>query len=34
MTSMYLIRHSQPFRKLLGEYDANEVEQLRNEKIH
>ena len=32
MTTIYLIRHSQPFRKLLGEYNVNEVEQLRNEK--
>lgn len=32
MTTIYLLRHSQPFRKLLGEYNANEKEQLRNEK--
>ncbi len=32
MTTIYLLRHSQPFRKLLGEYNANEVEQIRNEK--
>lgn len=32
MTTIYLLRHSQPFRKLLGEYNVNEVEQLRNEK--
>ena len=32
MTTIYLLRRSQPFRKLLGEYSVNEVEQLRNEK--
>lgn len=32
MTTIYLIRHSQPFRQLLGEYNANEIEQIRNEK--
>lgn len=32
MTTIYLLRHSQPFRKLLGEYNVNEVEQIRNEK--
>ena len=32
MTTIYILRHSQPFRKLLGEYKANELEQLRNEK--
>ena len=32
MTTIYLIRHSIPFRKLLGLYNANEEEQLRNEK--
>src|SRR5574344_1747133 len=32
MTTIYLLRHSQPFRELLGEYNANEIEQLRNEK--
>ena len=32
MTTIYLLRHSQPFRKLLGEYNVNEIEQLRNEK--
>lgn len=32
MTIVYLLRHSQPFRKLLGEYNVNEIEQLRNEK--
>ena len=26
MTTIYLLRHSQPFRKLLGEYNVNEVE--------
>lgn len=30
MTPIYLLRHSQSFRKLLGEYNVNEVEQLRN----
>lgn len=32
MTTIYLLRHSQPFRNLLGEYNANEKEQIRNEK--
>ena len=32
MTTVYISRHSEPFRKLIGEYNANEVEQLRNEK--
>lgn len=32
MTTIYLLRHSQPFRNLLGEYNVNEVEQIRNEK--
>ena len=32
MIIIYLIRHSQPFRQLLGEYNANEIEQIRNEK--
>ena len=32
MTTIYLLRHSQPFRKLLGKYNVSEVEQLRNEK--
>lgn len=32
MTTIYLLRHSQPFRKLLGEYNASEIEQIRNEK--
>ena len=32
MTIIYLMRHSKPFRKLLGEYNANEIEQIRNEK--
>ena len=32
MKTIYLLRHSQPFRKLLGEYNVNEIEQLRNEK--
>lgn len=26
MTIVYLSRHSQPFRKLLGEYQVNEIE--------
>ena len=30
MTPIYLLRHSKSFRKLLGEYNVNEVEQLRN----
>ena len=32
MTKIYLLRHSQPFRKLLGEYNSSDVEQVRNEK--
>lgn len=32
MTTIYLLRHSQPFRKLLGEYNVSEIEQIRNEK--
>lgn len=32
MTTVYIIRHSRPFRKLLGEYNVEEIEQLRNEK--
>ena len=32
MTTIYISRHSQPFRKLLGNYNANELEQIRNEK--
>ena len=32
MTTVYLIRHSMPFRKFLGTYDASDTEQLRNEK--
>lgn len=32
MTVVYISRHSQPFRKLLGEYKAIEIEQIRNEK--
>ena len=32
MTIIYLIRHSQPFRNLLGDYKVNEVDQIRNEK--
>ncbi len=32
MTTVYIIRHSEPLRKLLGEYNAEETEQIRNEK--
>ena len=32
MTIVYISRHSQPFRKLLGEYKVSEIEQIRNEK--
>ncbi len=32
MTTIYILRHSQPFRKLLGNYNVNEIEQIRNEK--
>lgn len=32
MTTVYISRHSEPFRKLIGEYNVNEVEQIRNEK--
>lgn len=32
MTTVYISRHSQPFRKFLGEYKVNEMEQIRNEK--
>ena len=32
MTTIYLLRHSQPFRKLLGESNVSEIEQIRNEK--
>lgn len=32
MTTIFISRHSQAFRKLLGEYQANEIEQIRNEK--
>lgn len=31
-TIVYVSRHSEPFRNLLGDYKVNEVEQLRNEK--
>ena len=31
MTKIYLLRHSQPFRKLLGEYNSSDLEQIRNE---
>ncbi len=32
MTTIFISRHSQPFRKLLGEYNVDEIEQIRNEK--
>lgn len=32
MTIVYILRHSQPFRKLLGKYQVNEIEQIKNEK--
>ena len=32
MTTVYLLRHSKPFRHLLGDYFVNEEEQIRNEK--
>lgn len=32
MTIVYISRHSQPFRKFLGAYKVNEIEQIRNEK--
>lgn len=32
MTIVYVIRHSEPFRNLLGDYNANELQQIRNEK--
>lgn len=31
-TIIYISRHSQPFRNLLGDYNVNECEQIRNEK--
>ena len=31
-TTVYISRHSEAFRKLIGEYNSNEVEQIRNEK--
>lgn len=31
-TTVFIARHSEPFRKLLGEYNCDEVEQVRNEK--
>ena len=31
-TVIYISRHSQPFRNLIGDYNANESEQIRNEK--
>ena len=32
MTTIYLLRHSRPFRDLLGDYNVSEEEQIRNEK--
>lgn len=32
MTTVYISRHSEPLKKLIGEYNVNEVEQIRNEK--
>ena len=32
MTTVYIARHAQPFRDLLGDYCAHEQEQIRNEK--
>lgn len=32
MTTLYILRHSQPLRNSLGEYNSNEFEQIRNEK--
>ena len=32
MTTIYLKRHSEPFRKLFGEYNSTDSDQLRNEK--
>lgn len=32
ITTVYISRHSQSFRDLLGEYNVNEIEQIRNEK--
>jgi len=31
-TIVYLSRHSQPFRNLIGNYEVREIEQIRNEK--
>ena len=31
-TIVFIARHSEPFRKLIGEYNSNEIEQIRNEK--
>lgn len=31
-TIVFVSRHSESFRNLLGEYDSNEIEQIRNEK--
>lgn len=31
-TIVYISRHSEPFRNFLGEYNVNEIEQIRNEK--
>ena len=32
MTTVYVSRHSEPFRDLLGEYNSEDKEQVRNEK--
>ena len=32
MTTIYILRHSQPLRNIFGEYNSSEVEQIRNEK--
>ena len=32
ITTVYISRHSQSFRDLLGDYNAFEIEQIRNEK--
>ena len=32
MTTIYILRHSKPFRNSLGNYNVNEIEQIRNEK--
>ena len=32
LTTVFIARHAEPFRDLLGDYNANEPEQIRNEK--